>query len=439
MSRIVAIVGRPNVGKSTLFNRLVGERKAIVDDFSGVTRDRHYGDCEWNGESFTVIDTGGYVKDSKDIFESAIRDQVKIAVEEAAILVFMTDVQTEVTDLDMQFAEILRKSKKPVLVAVNKVDNHEQINDTAAFYQFGFGDLFPISSATGSGTGELLDKIAELLPEDDGKDFIDGEIAELPKIAIVGRPNVGKSSFVNALLGFNRNIVTDIAGTTRDSIHTRYNAFGKDLVLIDTAGIRKKSKVEENIEFYSVMRSLRAIENCDICILMLDAENGIESQDLNLLYLAQKHGKGIIILVNKWDLYEKSTNTSKEYAEHIRKRTAPWVDYPILFISALNKQRIFQAIETATEVYDRMSNRIKTSALNEVLLPIIHATPPPGVKGKTVSIKYIQQLPSKSVCFAFFCNLPQYVSESYKRFLENKLRENFNFTGVPIRLFMRKK
>lgn len=439
MSRIVAIVGRPNVGKSTLFNRLVGERKAIVDDFSGVTRDRHYGDCEWNGESFTVIDTGGYVKDSKDIFESAIRDQVKIAVEEAAILIFMTDVQTEVTDLDMQFAEILRKSKKPVLVAVNKVDNHEQINDTAAFYQFGFGDLFPISSATGSGTGELLDKVVELLPEDDGSDYIDGEIAELPKIAIVGRPNVGKSSFVNALLGFNRNIVTDVAGTTRDSIHTRYNAFGKDLILVDTAGIRKKSKVEENIEFYSVMRSLRAIENCNICILMLDAQNGIESQDLNLLYLAQKHGKGIVILVNKWDLYEKDTNTSKEYAEHIRKRTAPFVDYPILFISALNKQRIFQAVETACDVYDRMSTRIKTSALNEVLLPIIQATPPAGVKGKTVTIKYIQQLPSNSVCFAYFCNLPQYVSESYKRFLENKLRENFNFTGVPIRLFMRKK
>lgn len=440
MSRIVAIVGRPNVGKSTLFNRLVGERKAIVDDFSGVTRDRHYGDCEWSGETFTVIDTGGYVKDSKDIFESAIRDQVSIAVEEAAVLVFMTDVQTEVTDLDIQFANILRKTDKPVIVAVNKVDNHEQINDASAFYSMGFGELFTISSATGSGTGELLDKIVEMLPDvDDGKEYIDGQILELPKIAIVGRPNVGKSSFINSLLGYNRNIVTDVAGTTRDSIHTRYNAFGKDLVLVDTAGIRKKSKVEENIEFYSVMRSLRAIENCDVCILMLDANNGIESQDLNLLYLAQKHGKGIVILVNKWDIYEKSTNTAKEYEEHIKKRTAPFTDYPVLFISALNKQRIFQAMETACEVYDRLSNKIKTSKLNEVLLPIVQATPPPGTKGKTISIKYIQQLPSKSVCFAYFCNLPQYVSESYKRFLENKLRENFDFSGVPIRIFLRKK
>lgn len=439
MSRIVAIVGRPNVGKSTLFNRLVGERKAIVDDYSGVTRDRHYGDCEWNGETFTVIDTGGYVKDSKDMFEAAIRDQVKIAVEEASVLVFMTDVQTEVTDLDSQFAEILRKSKKPVLIAVNKVDNHEQITETAAFYQLGFGELFPISSATGSGTGELLDKVVELLPEDDGKDYISEEIATLPKIAIVGRPNVGKSSFINALLGFNRNIVTDVAGTTRDSIHTRYNAFGKDLILIDTAGIRKKSKVEENIEFYSVMRSLRAIENCDICIIMLDAQNGIESQDLNLLFLAQKHGKGIIVLVNKWDLYEKTTNTAKEYEEHIKKRTAPFVDYPVIFISALNKQRIFQAIESVCEVYDRLSTKIKTSKLNELLLPIIQATPPPSIKGKTVSIKYIQQLPSKSVCFAYFCNLPQYINDSYKRFLENKLRENFNFNGIPIKIFFRKK
>lgn len=439
MSRIVAIVGRPNVGKSTLFNRLVGQRKAIVDDFSGVTRDRHYGDCEWNGETFTVIDTGGYVKDSKDIFESAIREQVNIAVEEAGVLIFMVDVQTEVTDLDMQFASILRKSKKPVIIAVNKVDNHEQINETADFYRLGFGELFPISAATGSGTGDLLDKVVELLPPDDGKDYIDSAIADLPKIAIVGRPNVGKSSFVNALLGYNRNIVTDIAGTTRDSIHTRYNAFNKDLILVDTAGIRKKSKVEENIEFYSVMRSLRAIENCNVCVLMLDAQNGIESQDLNLLYLAQKHGKGVVILVNKWDLYEKSTNTAKEYEEHIKKRTAPFVDYPVLFISALNKQRIFQAIETICQVYDRLSTRIKTSALNEVLLPIIQATPPPNIKGKSVSIKYIQQLPSNSVCFAYFCNLPQYINDSYMRFLENKLRENFDFNGVPIRIFFRKK
>lgn len=439
MSRIVAIVGRPNVGKSTLFNRLTGERKAIVDDFSGVTRDRHYGDCEWNGQEFTVIDTGGYVKDSRDIFESAIREQVEIAVEEAAVIIFMADVQTEVTDLDIQFANILRKSEKPVLMVVNKVDNHEQINETAAFYRLGFGDLYPISSATGSGTGEMLDKITELLPPDDGREFDEENLGNLPKIAIVGRPNVGKSSFVNALLGYNRNIVTDIAGTTRDSIHTRYNAFGKDLVLIDTAGIRKKSKVEENIEFYSVMRSLRAIENCDVCILMLDARHGIESQDMNLLFLAHKHGKGIMVLVNKWDLYEKETNTAKEYEDHIKKRTAPFVDFPVVFISALNKQRIFQAMETAVQVYENLSNRVKTHKLNEVLLPLIHATPPPGVKGKTVSIKYIQQLPAKSVCFAFFCNLPQYVSESYKRFLENQLRSHFNFNGVPIKIFMRKK
>lgn len=439
MSRIVAIVGRPNVGKSTLFNRLVGERKAIVDDFSGVTRDRHYGDCEWNGEKFTVIDTGGYVRDSKDIFEAAIRDQVQIAVEEANLLIFMVDVSTEVTDLDTQFANILRKSGKPVVLAVNKVDNYDQISDSAVFYRLGFGDLFSISSATGSGTGELLDKVVELLPKDDGRDYIDETIAKLPKIAIVGRPNVGKSSFVNALVGYNRNIVTDIAGTTRDSIHTRYTAYEKDLILIDTAGIRKKSKVEENIEFYSVMRSLRAIENCDICILMLDANNGIEAQDMNLLFLAHKNGKGIVVLVNKWDIYEKETNTAKEYEAHIKQRTAPFTDYPVLFVSALNKQRIFQALDTAMDVFGRLTSKIKTSKLNEVLLPLIQATPPPGIKGKTVSIKYVQQLPSKSVTFAFFCNLPQYVSDSYKRFLENKIRENFNFTGIPISIFMRKK
>lgn len=439
MSRIVAIVGRPNVGKSTLFNRLTGERKAIVDDFSGVTRDRHYGDCEWNGQSFTVIDTGGYVKDSHDIFESAIREQVQIAVDEAALVIFMTDVQTDVTDLDTQFAGILRKSNKPILMVVNKVDNHEQIAETAPFYRLGFKEIFPVSSATGSGTGDLLDKVVEMLPPDDGKEFDEQNLGSLPKIAIVGRPNVGKSSFVNALIGYNRNIVTDIAGTTRDSIHTRYNAFGKDMVLIDTAGIRKKSKVEENIEFYSVMRSLRAIENCDVCVLMLDANQGIESQDMNLLFLAHKHGKGIVILVNKWDVYAKETNTAKSYEDHIKKRTAPFTDYPVLFISALNKQRIYQAMETVVEVYENLSNKVKTSKLNEVLLPIIQATPPPGVKGKTVSIKYIQQLPSKSVCFAFFCNLPQYIGDSYKRFLENQLRQHFNFNGVPIKIFFRKK
>lgn len=439
MARIVAIVGRPNVGKSTLFNRLTGERKAIVDDFSGVTRDRHYGECDWNGQNFNVIDTGGYVPDSKDVFEAAIRDQVKIALEEAQLILFMVDVTTEITDLDSQFAQILRKSKKPVLMVVNKVDNHDQIGETGIFYRLGFKEIFAISSMTGSGTGELLDKVTELLPEDqDDKEFQADE-ANLPKVAIVGRPNVGKSSFVNALLGYNRNIVTEIAGTTRDSIHTKYNAYGKELVLIDTAGIRKKSKVEENIEFYSVMRSLRAIENCDVCILMLDAQQGIEAQDLNLMFLAHKHGKGILVLVNKWDLYEKENNTAKEYEAHIKSRTAPFTDYPVLFISALEKQRIFQSIEATLKVYDSLSNKIKTSKLNDILLPIIKATPPPSIKGKTVNIKYIQQLPSKSVCFAFFCNLPQYVSDSYKRFLENQLRQHFDFNGVPIKIFFRQK
>lgn len=439
MARIVAIVGRPNVGKSTLFNRLTGERKAIVDDFSGVTRDRHYGECDWNGQNFNVIDTGGYVPDSKDVFESAIRDQVKIALEEAQLILFMVDVTTEITDLDSQFAQILRKSKKPVLMVVNKVDNYDQIGETGIFYRLGFKEVYAISSMTGSGTGELLDKVTELLPEDqDDKEFQADE-ANLPKVAIVGRPNVGKSSFVNALLGYNRNIVTEIAGTTRDSIHTKYNAYGKELVLIDTAGIRKKSKVEENIEFYSVMRSLRAIENCDVCILMLDAQLGIEAQDLNLLYLAHKHGKGILVLVNKWDLYEKENNTAKEYEAHIKSRTAPFTDYPVIFISALEKQRIFQSIEATLKVYDSLSNKIKTSKLNDILLPIIKTTPPPSIKGKTVNIKYIQQLPSKSVCFAFFCNLPQYISDSYKRFLENQLRQHFDFNGVPIKIFFRQK
>jgi len=439
MSRIIAIVGRPNVGKSTLFNRLVGERKAIVDDLSGVTRDRHYGECDWNGEYFNIIDTGGYVRDSRDIFETAIREQVEIAIEESTMLLFMVDVMTDITDLDEQFASILRRSKKPIIVVVNKVDTSDKINDAAVFYGFGFEHLFTISSMTGSGTGELMDKIVELLPKDDMGELQDAALDELPKLAIVGRPNVGKSSFVNALLGYNRNIVTDIAGTTRDSIHTRYNAFDKDLILIDTAGIRKKSKVEENIEFYSVMRSIKAIEDSNVCILILDANNGIESQDMNLLQLAHRQGRGIVVLVNKWDLYDKDTNTARDYEAHVRERTAPFVDYPILFISALNKQRIYQALETALGVYDNLSLKIKTSKINEVMLPIVHATPPPGVKGKTISIKFIQQLPSKSVCFAFFCNLPQYVSESYKRFLENKIRQNFNFKGVPIKIFLRKK
>ncbi|MBC7425293.1 MAG: ribosome biogenesis GTPase Der [Bacteroidia bacterium] len=436
MSRIVAIVGRPNVGKSTLFNRFTGFRKAIVDDFSGVTRDRHYGICEWLGKSFTVIDTGGYVTGSSDVFEAAIRDQVKIAVEEAAVLLFMVDVYTDITDLDSQFANILRKSKKPVIVVVNKVDNHNQINDAAVFYQFGFDDLFTVSSATGSGTGDLLDKVTELLGDEPNED----DEENLPKIAVVGRPNVGKSSFVNALLGRDRNIVTDIAGTTRDTIHTRYTAFGKDMLLVDTAGIRKKSKVHENIEFYSVMRSITAIEQCNVCVVMIDATLGLESQDLNLFYLAHRNGKGLVILVNKWDLVEgKDSNSVTKYTAEIKKTIAPFVDVPILFISALTKQRIFAAVEAIMEVYDNLTTRISTSKINTLMLPLIENYPPPMLKGKSVHIKYVQQLKANSVCFAFFCNLPQYVQDPYKRFLENKLREFFNFKGVPINIFFRKK
>lgn len=438
MGKIIAIVGRPNVGKSTLFNRLTGERKAIVDDMSGVTRDRHYGESEWNGRSFTVIDTGGYVPQSSDVFEKAIADQVHIAVQESDLLLFMVDVTTDVTDLDSAFANILRKSGKPVVVVVNKTDNHNLIPQGSVFYTFGFEDLFSISSISGSGTGDLLDRVVELLPPEEEVSE-EQEEQEIPRVAILGRPNVGKSSFTNALLGEERNIVTDIAGTTRDSIHTHYKAFNKEMILIDTAGIRRKSRVSEDIEFYSVMRSLRAMEEANICVIVVDATLGMDSQDVNLFYLAHKRGKGIVVLVNKWDLVEKDTNTAKEYAKVIMSRTEPFVDYPILFISALNKQRIFQAVEQIHEVYTNVRRKISTSALNEFIHDVIERRPPPAKKGKYVKIKYATQLKSKYPTFVLFCNLPQYVDDAYKRFIENQIRDNFNFNGAPIRIFFRKK
>ena len=435
MSRIVAIVGRPNVGKSTLFNRLTGERKAIVDDVSGVTRDRHYGSSDWNGVDFTVIDTGGFVPLSSDVFEAAIREQVHIAIEEADVLLFVVDVMSDLHPLDEEFTHILRRSKKPVILVVNKVDNDKLRLEATVFYSLGFEEHFEISANNGSGTGELLDKLTEqlkALPTNDTEE-------ELPRIAIVGRPNVGKSSLINAFIGQDRNIVTEIAGTTRDSIDTRYKAYGKELIITDTAGIRRKSKVSENIEFYSVMRSLRALENSDVVVIVLDATLGIEAQDLNLFWLAHRQGKGIVVLVNKWDLVEKDTNTHLAYAEDIRQRTAPFVDFPILFISALSKQRIFQAMETILEVYENLTFKSVTNELNNYLLPIIEAFPPPSKKGKFVKIKYVTQLRTRRVAFVCFCNLPQYVAESYGRFLENKLREHYKLVGVPVSVFFRKK
>jgi len=432
---IVAIIGRPNVGKSTLFNRLVGDRKAIVDDMSGVTRDRHYGRCEWAGKEFTVVDTGGFVTDTKDIFEKEIATQVLIAIKEANALIFIVDGTAGVTDVDKEFALIIRKANKPIFVAVNKTDSNQRMDNQHQFHALGFENIIPIASISGFGTGELLDEVVKVLPEEE-----EGDATALPKIALVGRPNVGKSSLCNALLGVERNIVTDIPGTTRDSINTHYNYYGKDFVLIDTAGIRKKGKVNEDIEFYSVMRSIKAIEETDVMMLLIDAKDGIESQDINLFHLAQKNGKGIVIVVNKWDLVEeKETNTTKIYTEQILRKIAPFTDVPIIFTSALTKQRIFKAMEMALEVYENMSKRIPTSKLNDMLLPMIDKTPPQATKGKHIKIKYITQLPTKKVCFAFFCNLPQYVAESYKRFLENRLREHFDFKGVPIFIYFRKK
>ncbi len=433
MSNIIAIVGRPNVGKSTLFNRLTESRKAIVDDFSGVTRDRHYGKAEWTNKEFTVIDTGGYVHNSGDIFEAAIREQVMIAIEEASVILFMVDVSTGVTDLDDEIAQILRRSKKPVFVVVNKVDNTNLENEAAIFYSLGLGEIYTISSMTGSGTGELLDEAVKHL-----EDVIEEENT-LPKITIVGRPNVGKSSLINALIGKERNIVTPIAGTTRDSIHIHYNQFGHEFMFIDTAGLRKKTKVKENIEFYSVMRTIKALEEADVVVLMIDAQEGLEAQDVNIFHLAEKNKKGIVILVNKWDLIEKNNKTINEFENQIKQKLSPFTDIPIVFISVLNKQRIFKAIETAMEVYENRKKKIPTSKLNDVLLPIIENYPPPALKGKYIKVKYITQINGVAPMFAFFCNLPQYIKEPYKRFLENKIREHFNFSGVPIQIYFRQK
>lgn len=433
MSNIVAIVGRPNVGKSTLFNRLIKRRQAIVDSVSGVTRDRHYGKSDWNGKEFSVIDTGGFTIGSDDIFEEEIRKQVQIAIEESDIIIFVVDVEEGITPMDSEVANILRKIKKPVLIAVNKVDNSKRNADAIEFYNLGLGEYFTISSINGSGTGELLDALAEKLEEDVVEE------SELPSFAVVGRPNAGKSSFINALIGEDRNIVTNIAGTTRDSIDTKYNRFGFDFNLIDTAGIRKKSKVKEDLEFYSVMRAVRAIENCDVAILVIDATRDFEGQDENIFWLAEKNRKGIVILVNKWDLIEKETNTMRDYEAKIRREIAPFTDVPIIFISALTKQRVFKAIETAVAVFENRKKRIPTSKLNDTMLDIIKQNPPPAIKGKYVKIKFCTQLPTPTPQFAFFANLPQYVKEPYKRFVENKLREIFDFSGVPITIYFRKK
>ena len=433
MGGIVAIVGRPNVGKSTFFNRLIKKREAIVDAVSGVTRDRHYGQSDWNGIDFSLIDTGGYVEGSEDIFQKEIDKQVNLAIEEADAILFMVDLVEGLTGMDETIAQLLRRSQKPVFLTANKGDNSKMTESISEFYALGYENIYPVSAINGSGTGELLDELVRVLPEQAETENT------LPRFAVVGRPNAGKSSFINALIGEERYIVTDIAGTTRDSIDTKYNRFGFEFNLVDTAGIRKKSKVKEDIEFYSVMRSIRAIEYCDICLLMVDATRGFDGQVQNIFWLAHRNNKGIVILVNKWDLVKKETQSIKLFEKQIKEKTAPFVDVPIVFISTLNKQRIFKAIETAVRVYNCRSNRIPTRKLNDILLPIIESRPPPSFKGKFVKIKFCTQLPTPHPQFAFFCNLPKYVKEPYKRFLENKLRELFEFNGVPIQIFFRMK
>lgn len=431
----MAIVGRPNVGKSTFFNRLLEQRKAIVDDVSGVTRDRQYGVADWAGKNFNLIDTGGFVPESDDVFEQEIKKQVFIALEEANALIFMVDAATGITTLDEAMADVLRRSTKPVFLAVNKVDNSDRLLEAAEFYSLGFDEIYFLSSMSGSGTGELLDAVTALIKDDQAPSDEDG----IPKFAIIGQPNVGKSSLLNALVGQERTIVSDIAGTTRDTIHTRYNLFQKDFILIDTAGIRRKTKVEEDLEFYSVIRAIRAMDEADVCLLVLDAPKGITAQDLNIFSLAVKKGKGIVVLVNKWDLMEKVTNTSKDYEKELKERFAPFTDLPILFISVVEKTRIFRAVESALEVYENRQRKIATSELNEVMLKAVESYHPPVVRGHPLKIKYVTQLPTQVPSFAFFCNYPDDVKTPYKNYLENQLRANFNFKGVPLRLFFRKK
>jgi GTP-binding protein len=436
MSFTVAIVGRPNVGKSTFFNRLLEQRKAIVDDVSGVTRDRQYGVTEWGGKSFNVIDTGGFVAGSSDVFETEIRKQVKIAIEESNAMIFMVDVATGITDLDESVADLLRRTTKPVFLCVNKVDNSERQLEATEFYSLGFDKTFFISSISGSGTGEILDEIISLIPEEEVED---GEKAELPKFAIIGQPNAGKSSLLNALVGQERTIVSDIAGTTRDTIHTHYNLFQKEFVLIDTAGIRKKTKVNEDLEFYSVIRAIRAMDEADVCILLIDASKGITGQDISIFALAVKKGKGIVVLVNKWDLVEKETNTARDYEKELKEKLAPFTDVPIIFVSAKEKTRIMKAMEVALEVYESKMRRIPTSQLNEIMLKAVESYHAPVVRGNAVKIKYVTQLPTHVPSFAFFTNYPDDIKAPYKNYLENQLRQHFNFTGVPIRIFFRKK
>ena len=435
MAFTVAIVGRPNVGKSTLFNRLLEQRKAIVEDIPGVTRDRQYGVTDWNGKSFYVIDTGGFVPDTEDIFEREIRKQVQIAVEEASVILFIVDAATGIADLDDSMADLLRRSTKPVFLVVNKVDNNDRMLEATEFYSMGFDKIFFISSISGSGTGDLLDAVTELIQED----FEPQQEEGIPKFAIIGQPNVGKSSLLNALIGEERTIVSDIAGTTRDTIHTRYKLFQKDFILIDTAGIRRKAKVHEDLEFYSVIRAIKALDEADVCLLLLDAEKGITAQDLSIFSLASRKGKGLVVLVNKWDLVEKETNTARDYESTLKKRLAPFNDVPILFISAKERTRIFKAIETGLEVFENRQRKISTAQLNEVMLKAIEAYHPPVVRGNPVKIKYITQLPTAVPSFAFFSNYPDDIKTPYKNYLENKLREKFQFTGVPIRIFFRKK